>query len=251
MATDFLKLLSSLGLSNAETRMYLSGLELGPTSVQVIAKKAKISRTAAYEIIESLQKRGLVSSFMRDKKRFFVSEDPERAAQHFREQIELMTKRITEFDKAVPEMKLLVGGERPAVRFYEGREAVLSLFHDVSEVKPDKLDEFYNLDDFYQVEDIEYIRSVRENVDRSKMKIRSLHRGKISQPSRQDAEFCELLPDLGIFHGEIWIYGNRVAFVSFVGKLMAVIIECEEFSNMARVLFEATWRLCKAAEGLK
>jgi hypothetical protein len=51
--------------------------------------------------------------------------------------------------------------------------------------------------------------------------------------------------DLGNFHGDIWVYGNRVAFVAFVGKVMAVIIESEPFADTARVLFEAGWRMCK------
>ena len=244
MATDFFKLFTNLGLSKVETKIYLSGLELGPTSVQEIAKKAKVSRTAAYEVIESLQKRGLISSFTRNKKRFFVSEDPERAARHFREQIELMTKQIGDLDKAIPEMKLMGGGERPVVRFYEGREAVYSLFNDLAEVKPKSFDEVSNMDDLYDFMDLDYLRAVREVLDPTKIPTRILHRGKLRQPGRSNVQFCELLPDLGNFHGDIWIYGNRVAFASFVGKVMAVIIESEAFAETAHVLFEAAWRIC-------
>ena len=244
MATDFFKLLTSLGLSKLETRIYMAGLELGPTSVQEISKKANVSRTASYEAIESLQKRGLVSSFMRSKKRFFVSEDPERAAGHFRDQIEYMTKQIVDFDKAIPELKLMGGGELPAVRFYEGREAIYSLFHDMAEVKPKTFDEVSNLDDVYDLLDTPYIDEVRKVVDPSKIKTRILHRGQLRRTGREHVEFCELLPELGNFHGDIWIYGNRVAFASFIGKVMAVIIESQEFADTARVLFEAAWRIC-------
>lgn len=244
MATDFFQLLTTLGLSKIETKVYLSGLELGPTSVQELAKKAHISRTAAYEVIDALQKRGLISSFLRSKKRFFVSEDPERAARHFREQIDRMQNKINDFDHAIPELKLLGGGERPVVRFYEGREAIYALFHDLAEVNPKTFDEVSNLDDVYDRFDSAYIEEVRKVVDPAKIHTRILHRGKLRRPGRVHVEFCELLPELGDFHGDIWIYGNRVAFVAFIGKAMAVIIESESFADTARVLFEAAWRIC-------
>ncbi len=251
MSTDFFKLLTSLGLSKVETKIYLSGLELGPTSVQEIAKKAKVSRTAAYEVIESLQKRGLISSFMRSKKRFFVSEDPERAARHFREQIEQMNKQIIDLDKAIPEMKLMGGGIRPVVRFYEGREAIYSLFNDLYESNSKSFDEVSNMDDMYDLLDLNYLDEIRKVLDPVKIHTRILHRGKLRRAGRPHVEFCELLPELGNFHGDIWIYGNRVAFASFVGKIMAVIIESEAFADTARVLFQASWSICQKSNKSK
>ena len=42
------------------------------------------------------------------------------------------------------------------------------------------------------------------------------------------------------------MYGNRVAFVEFVGKMVTVIIESKTFADMARVLFNAAWSVCRA-----
>ena len=65
-----MKLLTELGLTPTETRVYLSSLKSGPTSVQEIAKRAKLSRTATYDVIAALQERGLMSTFDRGKKKF-------------------------------------------------------------------------------------------------------------------------------------------------------------------------------------
>ena len=51
--------LRKLGLREKEVRVYLTGLELGPSSVQVIAKRAKITRPTTYEIIKTLKEKGL------------------------------------------------------------------------------------------------------------------------------------------------------------------------------------------------
>ena len=241
MATDFLKLLTSLGLSKTETQVYLASFELGPTSVQEIAKKARISRTAAYEAIESLQKRNLLSSFLRGKKRFFSAEDPERAYKHFKDSVENMSSKLEDLQRLLPEMKMLGGGERPAVRFYEGREALFALFNDVADVNPKRVDEVANMDDVFEKLDNDYLVEVRKVVDPSKIKTRILHRGTLKREPREHVEYCQLPNELGDFHGDIWIYGNRVAFVAFVGKVMAIIIESDSFADTARFLFAAAW----------
>ncbi len=244
MATDFLKLFTSLGLSPTETRVYLSSFELGPTSVQEIAKKARFSRTATYEAIGALQERGLISTFSRGKKRFFAAEEPERVIRHFKDSMAQMTAHLDDLNHAIPEMKMIAGGERPTVRFYEGREALFSLFSDVAQVNPKNMDEVSNMDDVYDQLDADYLAEVKKVLDPEKIHMRILHRGKLRKEPRKHVEVCELLPELGDFHGDIWVYGNRVAFVAFTGKVMAVIIESQPFADTARVLFEAAWRIC-------
>jgi HTH-type transcriptional regulator, sugar sensing transcriptional regulator len=244
MATDFKKLFTSLGLSATETSVYLASLKLGPTSVQDIAKKAKLSRTATYDAISALQERGLLSSVERGKKRFFAAEDPERAVAYFKESIGQMKSKLDDFSRAVPEMKMMTGGERPAVRFFEGREALYAIFNDLAKVAPKEFLEVSNLDDIYDHLDGEYLDEVRKVLNPAKIKTKILHKGKLRREARPGVEFCELLPDLGDFHGDIWIYGDRVAFVAFVGKVMAVIIESQPFADTARVLFKASWQIC-------
>lgn len=196
MATDIPKLFTTLGLSESETKIYLASLSLGPTSVQDIAKKARISRTAAYDAVATLQDRGLMSTFERGKKKLFAAEDPERAAGYFREQVHKMEEELEALNRAMPEMKLMAGGERPAVRFYEGYEGLRTLFHDVAKLAPDKLDEVSNYEDIYKHLDEKFLLEVREILKPDKMRYRVLHRGASRNP-RPLVEYCELLPELG------------------------------------------------------
>lgn len=251
MPSDFSKYFTDLGLSSTETSTYLASLQLGPTSVQEIAKKARLSRTTAYEAIATLQERGLISTYQHGKKKFFTAEDPERAMAHFRSKVADFQSQVEAFGRLLPELKMMTGGERPAVRFLEGREALFSLFNDMAQVQPKTFDEVSNLDDLFEHLDMEYVKEVRKVVDPTKIRTRILHRGQYRRPPREYVESCELLPELGNFHGDLWIYGDRVAFVAFVGKVMAVIIESEVFADTARVLFEAAWQVCRQRSGQK
>lgn len=244
MPADFSKLFLDLGLSQTETSVYLASLHLGPTSVQEIAKKARLSRTTAYESIALLQDRGLMSSYVHGKKKFFTAEDPERAVDHFRSRVGDLQSKIEAFVRVVPQLQMLSGGERPAVRFFEGKEALLALFHDLDIANSGHFDEVSNYDDIYKYLDVDYLKDIQRIVDPANMKTRILHRGKLQRAPRAGVEYCELAESLGDFHGDIWIYADRVAFVSFRGKIVGVIIESEPFAQTARVLFEAAWRIC-------
>lgn len=242
MATDFVSLFTTLGLSKIETSVYLANFRLGPTSVQEIAKKANVSRTACYEAIDSLQERGLISTFTRGKKRFFSAEDPDRALKYFRDHISGMTSTLDDLKRALPEMSLLAGGDRPTVRFYEGREALFVLFNDMAQVRPKRLDEVSNMDDVYDLLDLDYLKEVRKVVDPTRMETRILHRGKVRGAPRPHVQYKEMSSSFGNFHGDIWIYSDRVAFVSFVGKVMTVIVENQVFAETMRALFETAWQ---------
>jgi len=244
MPSDFTRFFLDLGLSATETATYLASLQIGPTSVQEIAKKARLSRTTTYEAIASLQERGLMSTYQHGKKKFFSAEDPERAVAHFRGKIGELQSQIESFSRIVPELQMLAGGERPAVRFFEGREALLALFRDLVSANSDYFDEVSNFDDIYEYLDSEYIRELQKILNPTKIRLRLLHRGELRRVPREHVEYCPLKPELGNFHGDIWIYGDRIAFVSFKGKIIAIIIESKPFAQTARVLFEAAWRMC-------
>ena len=55
--------LKELGFSEKESEVYLAMLELGPAAVQDIAKKAGVNRSTTYVMIESLKRRGLISTY--------------------------------------------------------------------------------------------------------------------------------------------------------------------------------------------
>jgi sugar-specific transcriptional regulator TrmB len=70
--------LRHLGLSENEAKVYMAMLELGPSVVVEIARKSGINRPTTYVQIESLKKKGLVSTQAKGKKQFFIAESPDK-----------------------------------------------------------------------------------------------------------------------------------------------------------------------------
>ncbi len=241
MSQDFIKLLRDIGLLPSEIKVYLAALELGPSSIQNIAKKAKISRTATYEAVELLQKRGLIAASSVGKKSLYSAEDPERITAYLKSEQHRLQTLLTDVTRSVEGLRLLAGGIRPTVRVYEGEEALRAYFDHVAQVKPKEFSEISNLDDVYKFLDNTTIQFARQSYTWADMKRnRLLHRGKLRNP-RKGVQFRELPEKWGEFHGNIAIYDRYVTFVTFVGKLVVVIIESESLTTTMQLLFDIAW----------
>ena len=68
--------LESLGLSKNESRVYLTLLEIGPSTAVRIATKSKVHRTNTYETLDRLTEKGLATFIIRDKKKVFEAAEP-------------------------------------------------------------------------------------------------------------------------------------------------------------------------------
>jgi sugar-specific transcriptional regulator TrmB len=72
----FVTTLSKLGLSDKESKLYLSSLRIGPASMQVLARKAGIDRGTAYHVAETLTEKGLFEMVDEGKRPLYRATNP-------------------------------------------------------------------------------------------------------------------------------------------------------------------------------
>jgi len=117
-----------LGLTEKEVQIYLVGLELGPTSVQNIAKKAKLTRPTTYEIIKKLEEKGLFLESKGKKKRYFVAQHPERILGILRTQKREIEEREREFIRIIAALESKYSlKENEGNKLFKGREGLKAL----------------------------------------------------------------------------------------------------------------------------
>lgn len=238
------KILEDLGLTSTETKVYLSMLTLGPSSVLNISKKAGISRTAGYEILGELQKKGLASTFEKGKKTLFSAEDPEKLEQFFASRIEHVSAQLKVLNKLMPELRLMQTGDRPRVRYFTGEEGLKALFRDSQGVKVESLLEFADIDKVYESLDEKTLLGLRNIAQHPNVPAKVLHRGKVRN-RRPKTQYRQLKASFEHFQGVIWIYADRVAFITFVGNIEVVIVESEIFAHTMRAMFSVAWSSSK------
>lgn len=241
MPTDVKQTLMKLGLSDSEARVYLSMLKLGEHGVQQIARESKISRTAAYEIVNTLQKKGLVSEITRGKKNVFAAEDPEKLEAYFEQRIKDIHTELDTLRRITPELRVMQGGgDKSRVRFFTGEEGLKALYRDVELVAPRELLEFSNIDAVYQYLDAKLLVSARTVINYDRTRVKMLHRG-LPRRHSKNVQLRRLTDEVGDFQGDVWIYANRIAYINFVTRLEVVIVDNQIFSDSMRALFMAAW----------
>jgi sugar-specific transcriptional regulator TrmB len=241
MPTDVKHTLTKLGLTDSEARVYLSMLKLGEHGVQQIARESKISRTAAYEIVNALQKKGLVSEITRGKKTVFAAEDPEKLEAYFEQRIKDIHTELDTLRRITPELRVMQGGgDKSRVRFFTGEEGLKALYRDVELVAPRELLELLNIDAVYQYLDAKLLVNARTVINYDRTRVKMLHRG---QPRRHSKNVhLRRCPDeAGEYQGDIWIYANRIAYINFVTRLEVVIVDNQIFADTMRAMFMAAW----------
>ena len=244
------KELQQLGLSEKEAKVYLASLWLGPSSVQEIAKKAGLKRPTAYYAIEELMKRGLMSSVEKGKKRVFGSESPERLISLIAAQKRKVTALEEELRRFLPELNNIFGsiGERPKVRFFEGKEGIKVVQEDFLACRVKSLENIYPRDDFIKVfspkEREEYVARRKKK----KIKVRTIYTSQnppalLTKEPLVERKFIPY--DKFPFSADITIYGDKVAICTYKGKLIGIIIESKEIAETLRMVFNLAWLAAK------
>lgn len=236
MSLNYEKLFLELGLPEVETKIYLNSLRLGAESVQNIAKSAKLSRTAVYDGIESLQSRGLMSTVKRGRKKYFIAEDPERAVSYFKGYIKSLDEKVDLLKGSVRDLELL-GAEKPNVRLYEGEESIRALFEDLAKSRAKEVFELVDLDSLDKSVNKDKLEEAKEFIKGKDLKVTAFYKHSDRDLSERRASYRKLPSGIGDFDGVIWVYGNKIAFIALGGKITLVIIENKIFADTMKVLF--------------
>lgn len=239
--------LQKLGLSDKEALVYLASLELGPAPVQAIALKAEVNRATTYVMIESLTQRGLMSSFEKGKKTMFTAEKPERLHRIVHREQELVREKEETIKKVLPDLESILhaAGERPKVYFYEGEEGLEAMRETIFDSKVSEIEDFISFDDLRHLLPQDHWKKHNEKLAKRSIKGRTIYTSekfeKPAQTTQHLWHFRRIPKDKFPMHGELTVYGHRVAMIALKGKLVGVIIESKEMATMVRSMFELAW----------
>ena len=251
---DIKKQLEEIGLSDKEAAVYDASLELGKSPVQKIAQQAGIKRVTTYVVIESLMKKGLMSSAQEGKKTYFFAEDPGnliRIVESQKNEISQKEKTVSGISKELKEL-FESSGKRPVVRFFYGVEGIRTIRDDyIKEITRAQNDYFRNVtprDLFFNIFP-KHAEEVTAKRVKSKVKSKVIY-SNVDGPVKNATDKKELreaiyVPQKLSFPGDISIYGDKVVLSSLKGKIVEVLIEDKNIAETMKKLFELAWEGAK------
>ena len=245
---DLEEYLQKIGLSPKEARLYVSGLQLGPSTVQELARESDLKRTTIYEVIRSLQEKQLVNVSQRGNRNVYIMEDPENVELYLKQKEKVL-------QQIMPELESLKNREskRPTVRIHEGRSGLEKIYNDMIKkegeilalaapkdlISPGMLS--FLRDDWEprRIESGIHMRRINMNLSGEKRWDYAI------KPVPEELEKIRYLPiDEYPFTVGIYIYRKKVAFVSFQSQEMfGLVLRSPAINTTMRNTFENYWTM--------
>jgi sugar-specific transcriptional regulator TrmB len=247
------KNLETIGLSEKEANVYLALLELGHASVQDISKKAKVNRATTYVILDALIKKGLCSTFSKEKKTYYGAETPERLNSLFAIQKKEIEEKQRILDTLMPQLEVLNNSRenKPSVRFYEGKESLQTLINDMYTTKDKLVRSIFSADNVEDIFSEEERTEARERRLKLGIKFKTIYtstRKGAAWPVNPLTERFRVSENKFPISNDIAIYDGKVRIASLGKKLSGVIIEDQEIYNTFVSIFELAWEAAKNME---
>lgn len=233
--------LQKIGLSEKEAKVYLAAMELGQAPVQKISQKAKVNRATTYVILEGLQKKGVISTIDKGKKRFFIAESPHALHNIISEQQEALKGKAAHLKELLPQLQTLhnLHPSKPVVRFYEGKEGLKTMQEIFLQANSNEALMFYSPNQVEEVFTPEEIESHRQKRLNKKIKTRAIcAHSKDGNNEVQDSDIRHVSEEKFPFNSDIEIWDDKVMIASLKGNISGVIIESQVIADTFRSIFE-------------
>jgi sugar-specific transcriptional regulator TrmB len=239
-----LELLVDFGFSLNEAKVYLALLKLGPSPVSAITKKCGVFRSNIYDALDMLIERGMVSSVVRENKKFYEAAYPT----HLRE---ILKAKEDDLEEKLPELVEIADyvKEKQEVHFFRGEAGIRTVLRDINTAET--YDAFGISSNLGKVVPHFFPIWVRQRIDKKLFARMIKTKGdRLLTPEIFGMKVYKKIFEVRDISKEFYtpaatfIYGNKVAVIleSKVNPI-GIIIENKEIADGYRKQFEALWKI--------
>ena len=251
-----LETLQKIGFSDKEAKVYTALIRLGAQPVSVISERTEINRTTSYDIIESLTKKGLVSSVKKGSITYFKALDPKELLSYLErekaETVKKIEKQQDEIEQLLPALISLENPEstKPKVTFYEGEKGLRQAYEDTLTSKETIL-AYANVEDMHKglpnfFPDYYQRRGVQNSIHiKCIAPDNEISRERHKHDKKENREMLLIPASKYEFSPEINIYEDKILYASWREK-MAIIIKSEEIADFHKKMYELCWNAAKS-----
>jgi sugar-specific transcriptional regulator TrmB len=240
--------LGRIGLTKNDRKVYLTLIELGISTVSDLTKRTSLHRSYVYDILDKLIDMGLVSFTIKNKKKYFDTENPDRILQILKNKEQEIKESKIEINKILPELvkRQKIKIEKQEAKIFIGKEGIKSILEDVLKTKKD----FVAFGAEGKFKDIFKWYFDNWQNRRIKLKIRYKiiynNRLKGKRPTKeQKLVKIRFLPEKYEFPATNIIYGNKIAIIVWEISPIGFVLESEKAVKSFLSYFDLLWGLGK------
>lgn len=231
-----------IGLNEREARLYNAVLSYGEANLGFLAKMSGIKRTTAYEVIEALIDKKLVTRTRQNKHYNYFANDP----RDYRETLRAKKERLA---RIVPQLLELMPKKQKKINleYFEGDNCIkdilrLSLKNALDEIVAWRI-ETDLIDDSFKHAYLEERKS-------KQIKLRVItniisQTTPLNQNSPADLREIKFVPPTTPIEVDIFIYGDKYVSIFSAESRMGLIITSSHINSTLKNIFEVSWQALK------
>ncbi len=250
------QILSQIGLTEKEAKIYLALLETGNQAASVVAKKSGVNRTTCYMILTDLKDKGLITTSNIGSTQYFQALDPAFLLTYIQKEKNKLAIQENMLHQNMQYLEKIQAKHtnKPTVKFYEGEAGILNLYLDTLQAKEKTIYSFLNYfaiqEDIYQKIVAEYLpKRVKSNI---KAKIITISKQKLNSKTQNSIlrNAAKNLREIKHYTGnlelevevEIQTYDNKTSIINCKkDNLFGVLIENQELANSIKTMHKIIW----------
>lgn len=211
------KNLEYLGLSEKEASVYGALLKVDRAQAILLARQLSMKQPTIYVILDALLRKRLVYEVQVGKRAFYAAESPDALRTLVEIEKTAADAKLQRAERIIAELKTVdkETGERPTVRFYEGKEALKRSIKEYVEVEDfsEGMDYgIYSYDLLPKIFDPKSLSEIDQKRIKNNIRFRALYTGeqkviehssKLQETIKLDQERFPIECDIGIFKDEV------------------------------------------------
>jgi sugar-specific transcriptional regulator TrmB len=214
-------------------------------SIRTVAELTGLNRGTTYEVIKKLQSYGLLSSHLKNKRKYYAAEAPEKLQAYAVERQLAMGREVPKVEGYVTALKQLQPVSQAAqfTKYYDGEEEVATLLQDVLTTVVALEDKTYHV--FSSAEVRNHLYAKFRNFTRRRVQmginVQVIGVGKVGRKANLAKR--KLLSTRERPAAYVIIYGNKVAQITLpeTGYIRGVVVEDTAIATLQRLVFKKIW----------
>ena len=243
MSKKLISWLIESGLDEQRAKLYLTALSFGEATAKELADEMKMRRTAIYDNLQILEKRGYVRLLHRGKRKIYFPLSPKELYKKFENQKRQLQDLMPDFLAHYAEES-----RQPFVQIFEGPHAVREVFEDILKVAKkeyvffsppqltlDRVNKSY-LEDWIK-------RRVKQGIWSRSLRAKG---GEFPKEPifNEETEYLRSIRYLPMYldvKGSIYIYENKIGMVSTKRESFSFIVQSPDLAYSLKKIFEFIW----------
>ncbi|UZE94311.1 MAG: hypothetical protein IB618_01935 [Candidatus Pacearchaeota archaeon] len=243
-----IQILEKIGLTKNDRKVYLTLLEIGTATVSDLVKKTGLHRSYIYDILDKLIDLGLVSFIIKNNKKYFNSENPERILQILESKEHKIKEDKLEIKKILPELikRQKIATEKQEVRIFIGKEGIKNILEDILKTKKDFV--AFGAEGRFKEIFKWYFDNWQKRRIKAKINYKIIYNIKLKgkRPTKeQKLVEVRFLPEKFEFPATTIVYGNKVAIIIWDINPIGFVLESKDVVKSFLNYFELLWEIAK------